>query len=419
MRERTLRRMGTRRTRTAFYLLALVSGIFLSFSVFSDVLTYSMFLPHPIAFALAEQWLSLLFTLTIILFLSIPTNRKRRRSIGTRLDRSFYQISLPSRKVVVSIILAGMFAGIATVAYYFVAGSGTDVSAVLPFAQFSIIYLMIGDLILIRDYPTNIEFQSILAITFGVLLIGMIPGVIDLGLLLIVVSLWAGGRAMSVFFQSRAKRREIQPGATTDSLNLRLWVLLILNCSMTLFMIPLITPEVILLLVFQLPLVIHWVLIPVTFTFFTFVTYLQALGKGKMSAVQGINSISVVLGLPLSIIGAVFFPTVFSPLSPDPFFWFLRIVGIIFVVSGIIALALSEMRGYVLIKRAPDCPDLMAQLYRIRGVKKVSHITGKWDLLVRVDIRSLGSARAKILRKIEETRGVTDMETLLILKEWD
>jgi uncharacterized membrane protein len=411
--------MSGRRTRTTFYLLALASGIFLSFSVFSDVLISSLFLPHPITFALAQQWLSLLFTFTIILVLSIPTNRKRRRSIGTQLDRSFYHISLPSRKVVFSIILAGVFAGIATFAYYFVTSSSSDVSAVLPFAQFSIIYLMIGDLILIRDYPTNIEFQSILAITFGVLLIGMIPGVIDLGLLLLVVSLWGGGRALSVFFQSRAKRREIRPGATTDSLNLRLWILLILNCSMTLFMLPFITPEVILLLVFQFPLVIHWVLIPVVFTFFAFVTYLQALGKGKMSAVQGINSISVVLGLPLTILGAVFFPSVFNPFSPDPFFWFLRIVGIIFVVSGIIALALSEMRGYILVKRAPDCPDLMAQLYKIRGVKKVAHITGEWDLLVRVDIRSLGSARAKILRKIEETPGVMDMETLLILKEWD
>jgi DNA-binding Lrp family transcriptional regulator len=88
-------------------------------------------------------------------------------------------------------------------------------------------------------------------------------------------------------------------------------------------------------------------------------------------------------------------------------------------VSGIIALALSEMRGYVLIKRTPDCPDIMARLYKIRGVKTVAHITGSWDLLVRVDIRSLGSARAKILRKIEETKGVQDMETLLILKEWD
>ena len=411
--------MGARRTRTAFYFLAVSSGIFLSFSVFSDVLAASLFLPNPIAFGLAQQWLSLLFTFTIILVLSIPTNRKRRRSLGTQLDRGFYHLSLPSRKIVFSIILAGVFAGIATFAYYFVTSSSSDVSAVLPFAQFSIIYLMIGDLILIRDYPTNIEFQSILAITFGVLLIGMIPGVIDIGLLLIVVSLWGGGRAMSVFFQSRAKRRVIRPGATTDSLNLRLWVLLILNCSMTLFMLPFITPEVILLLVFQLPLIIHWLLIPVDFTFFTFVTYLQALGKGKMSAVQGINSISVVLGLPLTILGGFFFPTVFGPISPDPFLWFLRIVGIILVVSGIIALALSEMRGYILVKRAPDCPDLMETLYKIRGVKKVSHITGAWDLLVRVDIRSLGSARAKILRKIEETKGVMDMETLLILKEWD
>ncbi len=411
--------MGTRRTRTVFYFLALASGIFLAFSVFSDVFVYKVFLPNPIAFAIAAQWMGFLFTLAVILFLSIPTNRTRRKSLGTRFDRSFYHLSLPSRKVVVSLLLAGLFAGIATFVYYLVTSSSGDISAVLPFAQFSIIYLMIGDLILIRDYPTNIEVQSILAITFGVLLIGMIPGVIDLGLLIIVVTLWGGGRAVSVFFQSRAKRREIRPGATTDSLNLRLWILLILNCSMTLFMLPFVTPEVILLLIYQLPIIIHWLMIPVIFTFLSFVLYIQALGKGKMSAVQGINSVSVVLGLPLNLLGSYLFPTVFSPISPDPFLWFIRIVGIVFVVSGIIALALSEMRGYVLVKRAPDCPDLMEKLYKIRGIRKVSSITGKWDLLVRVDIRSLGSARAKILRKIEETPGVQDMETHLILKEWD
>lgn len=413
------RRMGTRRTRTVFYFLALTSGVLLAFSVFSDVYVYKVFLPNPIAFALAAQWMGFLFTLIVILILSIPTNRARRRSLGTRFDRSFYRFSLPSRKVLLSLALAGVFAGIATFAYYLVVGSSGDVSAVLPFAQFSIVYLMIGDLILIRDYPTNIEVQSILAILFGVLLIGMIPGVIDPSLLLIVVSLWAAGRAVSVFFQSRAKRREIRPGATTDSLNLRLWVLLILNCSMSLFMIPFITPEVVLLLVYQLPIIMHWLMIPVVFTFLSFVLFIQALGKGKMSVVVGINSISIVLGLPLTILGAFFFPSVFSPISPDPFFWFLRIIGIVFVVSGIIALALSEMRGYVLVKVAPGCLDIMPKLYRIRGVKKVSFLTGKWDLLVRIDIRSLGSARAKILRKIEETRGVTDMETLLILKEWD
>ncbi len=411
--------MGTRRTRTAFYLLALASGVFLAFSVFSDIFVYKVFLPHPIAFALAAQWMGFLFTLAVILVLSIPTNRARRRSLGTRFDRSFYHLTIPSRKVVFSILLAGVFAGIATFAYYLVTGSSGDVSTVLPFAQFSIIYLMIGDLILIRDYPTNIEVQSILAITFGVLLIGMIPGAIDPILLIIVITLWGGGRAVSVFFQSRAKRREIRPGATTDSLNLRLWLLLILNTFMSLVMIPFITPEVVLLLLFQLPLIIHWLLIPVILTFFSFVFYIQALGKGKMSVVQGINSISIVLGIPLNILGVFFFPAVFSTISPDPFFWFLRIIGTVFVISGIIALSLSEMRGYVLVKVAPGCLDIMTELYRIRGVKRVSFTTGRWDLMLRIDIRSLGSARAKILRKIEETRGVRDMETHLILKEWD
>lgn len=61
----------------------------------------------------------------------------------------------------------------------------------------------------------------------------------------------------------------------------------------------------------------------------------------------------------------------------------------------------------------------MGDLRRIHGVSRVSAIAGNWDLLIRIDIRSLTSARVKTLKQIEETLGVIDMETMLILEEWD
>ena len=60
----------------------------------------------------------------------------------------------------------------------------------------------------------------------------------------------------------------------------------------------------------------------------------------------------------------------------------------------------------------------MADLRRIHGIRRVSAISGKWDYLIRIDIRSLSSARVKTLKLIEETPGVVDMETLLIFREW-
>ncbi|MFX1563375.1 MAG: Lrp/AsnC ligand binding domain-containing protein, partial [Promethearchaeota archaeon] len=74
---------------------------------------------------------------------------------------------------------------------------------------------------------------------------------------------------------------------------------------------------------------------------------------------------------------------------------------------------------YILVRMTPGVGDIMPKLKRIHGVTRVSAIAGKWDFLIRIDIRSLGSARIKTLRKIEETPGVSDMATLLILKEWE
>ncbi|MFX1539593.1 MAG: Lrp/AsnC ligand binding domain-containing protein [Promethearchaeota archaeon] len=412
------RRMGPQRTKIVFYFLALISGVLYAFSVFYDVFIYRVFLPNPIAFALAEQWLALLFTVVMLFVLSIPTNRARRRSLGTHLDRSYAHISLPSRKVISDIILAGVFAGAATFAYYYVTGLSADVSAVIPFSRFSLIYLMIGDLILIRDWPSPIEALSILAIIFGVILVGITPGIFDPAVLLFVIILWAGGVAVSIFFQSRAKRKEIRPGATIDSLNLRLWILLFLNLIMTMMMMPLINPDIVIMLIVHFPIVAPWMLLPVCLTFFSLVAYLQALGRGKMSIVQSVGSVSIILGIPLTMLGAVLYPGVFNPLATDVLSWLLKLTGTIFVIAGIVALSMSEMRGYVLVKLRPGTGDIMKELRRIHGVSRVSAISGKWDYIIRIDIRSLSSARVKTLQRIEETPGVIDMQTQLILREW-
>ncbi len=420
------RRVGSQRSKTVFYFLALISGVLFAFSVFSDVFIYRVFF-HPfltnifssVAFALAEQWFALLFTVILLFVLSIPTNRTRRQSLGTKVDSSFFHITLPSRKIFFDLILAGVFAGISTFAYYYVAGHSSDISAVIPFSRFSLIFLMIGDLILIRDWPSSIEALSILAITFGVLLVGITPvGFFDPTLLLFVITIWAGGVAISVFFQSRTKRTEIRPKTTTDSLNLRLWMLLFLNLTMTLFMIPFITPEVIGFLVIQFPLVWGWLLFPVMLTFFSLVAYLQALGRGKMSVVQSVGSISIVIGIPLTMMGAFLFPGVFNPPATDFLSWMLKLTGTIFVIAGIVALSTATFRGFVFVKIRPGTGDIMAQLRRIHGVRCVSAVSGRWDYLIRIEIRTLTSTRVKTLHEIEEINGVIDMETAIILKEW-
>ena len=417
MRAATERRVGPRRAKTTFYFLALTSGVFFALSVACDVLI-SKGLQNPIAFALSEQWVSFLFTGITVLVLSLPTNRARKRSIGSALDASFNHVTLPPRRIARDIGLAGFFGGISTFAYYFITSSSGDVSAVIPFSRFSLIFLMIGDLLLIRDRPTIIEVQSILAIMFGVILIGSSGGVIDASMLLIVIFVWGGGAAAGIFFQSRAKRTEIKPHLTVDSLNLRVWQLLTLNTTMSVMMIPFITPSVLDSLFNGFVISIPWLLLAVIFTFFSLITYLQALGRGKMSVVQGVTSVAVVLGLPINLVGSILLPGIFSSPATDTLTWLVKIIGTVFVIAGIISLSLSEMKGYVLVRVNPTAGDILPLLRKIQGVTRASAIAGKWDILVRVDIRSLGSALEKTIERMEDIPGVEEVETMLILKEW-
>jgi hypothetical protein len=183
-------------------------------------------------------------------------------------------------------------------------------------------------------------------------------------------------------------------------------------------MIPFITPEVINFLIIQFPLVWSWLLLPVALTFFSIVAYLQALGRGKMSVVQGVGAISIVLGIPLTMIGAFLFPGIFNPPATDFLSWMLKLTGTIFVIAGIIALSTATLRGYVFVKIRHGTGDIMAQLRRIHGVRQVSAVSGHWDYLIRIEIRTLSSTRVKTLKEIEEVNGVIDMETSLILIEW-
>jgi uncharacterized membrane protein len=327
-------------------------------------------------------------------------------------------VTLPPRRVARDIGLAGLFGGVSTFAYYFITSSSGDVSAVIPFSRFSLIFLMIGDLLLIRDRPTIIEVQSILAIMFGVILIGSSGGIIDASMLLIVIFVWGGGAAVGIFFQSRAKRTEIKPHLTIDSLNLRVWQLLTLNTTMSVMMIPFITPSVVDSLFNGFAISIPWLLLTVIFTFFSLITYLQALGRGKMSVVQGVTSVAVVLGLPINLVGSIILPGIFISPATDALTWLIKIIGTVFVIAGIIALSLSEMKGYVLIRVNPTAGDILPLLRKIQGVTRASAIAGKWDALVRVDVRSLGSALEKTIERMEDIPGVEEVETMLILKEW-
>jgi DNA-binding Lrp family transcriptional regulator len=152
--------------------------------------------------------------------------------------------------------------------------------------------------------------------------------------------------------------------------------------------------------------------------FLSIVMYTRALGKGSMAVVNSLSAISVVLGIPTTLIGNFFIPSAFGNLGTDPFLWTLKILGIILVMIGIVALQASDIRSLVIVKVKPLTGDLLPELFAIKGVEKAAAIAGGIDYLLTVKSRNLSKTRTLILDKIQKVPGIEHIETLVIIREY-
>ncbi|MBD3406856.1 MAG: hypothetical protein GF411_12135 [Candidatus Lokiarchaeota archaeon] len=400
-----------------FYILAIGSGVMRTFSVAFDVVALNTMFSDPLAFGFVSQWVSILVTFFLVLVLSFPKKvNGKKRSLGFSVDPDFGRISLLPRKPMLYIILAGIFAGISTYSYYLLVGA-SDASTMLPYGQLVIIYLLLGDLFAEKDTPTVIEIQCIISIMLGVLLVGVTPGGFDLPTLFIVLVPMNISSGLVTFYQRKTKRYEISPGLRVDSINMRLWTLLFLNITYSIFAIPTIP-------------IGAWSLMADTFsstfwfmvgssltTFFALVMYVRALGRGTMAVVNSLSSVSVVLGIPLTLIGNLFVPGAFGTIDADAFLWTIKIFGVILVMIGVVALEASDVRAIVLVRVKPQTGDILSELYDIKGIQRAAAIAGTYDYLLTVKSRSLAKTRTGILKKVQAIPEVYDVETLVILKE--
>jgi uncharacterized membrane protein len=383
------RPVGKRSTAAVFYTLALGSGVMRTISVGFDIVAINTVLSDAIIYGFISQWTSYMVSVALVLFLSIRVRKDKR----------------------------ALFAGVATYSYYAIAGS-TDASAVLPYGQLVIIYLLIGDLVAEKDTPTIIEVQCILSILIGVLLVGTEPGGFNIATLLIVLVPMNMASALNTYYQRKTKRFEIQRGLRVDSLNMRIWTLLVLNTVMSLLMLPTFTPESwgIMGEMFN-PLFWYMVGSSVA-TFMSLVMYVRALGKGSMSVVNSLSAISVVLGIPMTLFGNLLVPGAFGVITTDMFLWTIRIFGVILVLVAIAALQGTEVRSLVIISVRPLTGDILPALFNIRGVERVAGLAGPHDYLLSIRSRSLGKTRTNILKKIQEIPEVKEIETLVVLRDY-
>jgi DNA-binding Lrp family transcriptional regulator len=279
-------------------------------------------------------------------------------------------------------------------------------------------YLLLGDLMAEKDTPTIIEVQSIISILFGVLLVSATPGGFDILTLLIVLGPLNISSALVTYYQRKTKRYEIRPGLRVDSLNMRVWSLLVLNLVLSGLYLPFLEPSSWDVMVTSIvPLSGLMIGTSIT-TFLSIVMYVRALGRGSMAVVNSLSSISVVLGIPMTLMGNLIVPGAFGVIDADTFLWSLRVFGVILVMIGVIALEASDVRSLVLIKVKPQTGDLLPQLFDIKGVEKAAALAGPHDYLLTIKSRNLAKTRSMILKRIQKIPGIDDVETLVMIKDY-
>lgn len=418
MSSQSQRPVSRRPTTTVFYTLALGSGVMRTLSIAFDYAALGTVDIDPLSYGILSQWVSFLTTILLVAFISIRrTTNGRKQPIGYSLDPDFGKLGLLPKKPMSYIVAAGVFAGISTLSYYVLVGSA-DASAMLPYGQLVIVYLLLGDLLAEKDSPTIIEVQSLVSILFGVLLIGTTPIGFDLQALLIVLGPMNLSSAMVTYFQRKTKRYELRPGLRVDALNMRVWSLLVLNSVMSLFMLPML-PSNAWQLISNNFIQLSWMMVGSSLAaFLSIVMYTRALGKGSMAVVNSLSAVSVVLGIPTTLIGNFFIPGAFGNLGTDLFLWTLKILGIIMVMIGIVALQASDIRSLVIVKVKPQTGDLLPQLFSIKGVEKAAAIAGGIDYLLIIKSRNLSKTRTMILNKIQRVPGIDHIETLVIIREY-
>jgi len=418
MSSRSQRPVSQRSSTTIFYTLAIWAGVLRAISVVFDIVAINTIDIDPLVYGILAQWVSLLVTILLVAIVSIKrTVNGRKQALGYNLDPDFDRLRILPKKPMIYLVISGIFAGISTLSYYILTGA-SDASAVLPYGQLVIIYLLMGDLLAEKDTPTIIEIQSVVSILFGVLLIGATPGGFDIPSLLLVLGPMNISSAFITYYQRKTKRYEIRPGLRVDSLNMRVWTLLVLNSVMSLLILPLMPAESWQVMIDNfIPLL--WLMVGSSITIFlALVMYARALGRGSMSVVNSLSAISVVLGVPITLIGNALLPGAFGIIETDPFMWTLTILGIVLVVIGIIALQAADVHSLVLVKVKPLVGDLLPELFDIRGVEKVAALAGTHDYILTIKSRNLAKTRTKILNRIQKIPGIDDIETLVVIKEF-
>ena len=408
------------RRKYLFYALAFTSAIIAAIVVGIDTTIRVKFIQNPYAFGTACFLVGTFITLLIVLFLSIPIKGK---SIGGKIiDPSFKRIRLIKKEEIKYHIFAGFGNSLLTLGFFILLSILEDPSVVLPFSQIVILYLLFIESIIEKNVPTLVEIQSSVIVTFGAILGSLsLAGSISIEALAIVFLLYIPAWAIFSIYQRKLKLLKIDK-KPNDAINIRFWNV-IFACIFTLIIVTVYdfvmnTNNIIAGINASFD---HfwWVSLSMAVTFFAFVFYIRALGIGKASITQAVRSSLIIFAIPVTILLA--YLGIIPLFSVDPVWLFIKIIGIVLIMLGIVSFALTLVKAYIFIHVKPGCDveETMKKLWNIRGVNRVSACAGPYDFIVKIRTRTLVKGYEKILRKIEEIDAIQDYRWESVLKEWE
>ena len=408
------------RRKYLFYILAFSSAIIASFMAAIDATIINIYIPDPLAFGISCFVVGTFISLLIVLIFSIPVKNK---SLGARIiDPSFKRLRLLKKEEIKYHAIAGLGNSALTIGYFYLLSILGDPSAVLPFSQIVILYLVSIESITEKNIPTLSEVQSSVIVTFGAMLGSIsLTGTITFESMAIVFLIISPAWVLLSVYQRKLKLMKID-NRPNDALNIRFWNV-VFACIFTAIIVAIY--DVLMnsshFFAGLTASIEHfdWVALTMAVTFFSFVFYIRALGIGKASVTQAVRASTVLFVIPFSII--LSYLNIIPPFTTDPIMILLKIIGTILVILGIVSFALTLVKAYIFIKVKPgySIDETLEKLWDIRGVTRATAVAGPYDFIVKIRTRTLMKGYEQIIRKIEGIEAIKEYKWQSVLKEWE
>lgn len=338
--------------------------------------------------------------------------------IGKKIEPDFTGFRLLPKKAMLFALGAGIVGSCMT-AVYLLSSSLYDPSIITPLSQTSLIYLLLIDSLLIeRTKPNLAEIESIIIIIIGSFLVTFTANQINLlaiPLLLVFYNLF-----LVCYVILRQKGVRVNG---VDAVNFRLWVIIFLTIFLTIISstISIVNGtfgNVIGMIISNFPQYLPCAILSMIFVFFFFVFDLKALKIGKASVVQSLESLSIILAIPITLIASYFLPNIFGAIEWAFYSWTVKIYGAILILLGIIVVSLSEsVRYYLIIKTDIGYEDfVLSKLKKMREIES-AELALNCIIFVKVNVKTIGRMSNTISMKIKKIEHIKKITSMPILKE--